>query len=292
MDVCRNKNAPHNAQVHSGRHAARFVSGVPKRRAHHEDDREMLRTGICAGVGFYQDKNDEPFPHCLPRACRLLWRAMKNLFLLLLVGLISAPSLLADWVLLQNSTTDGKTDELKIQIKGGLSRLDAGKDMTMISGEDGIVMLMHAQKMQMKLDPDKMKGLLALAGAALGGDKPADKPKASGQKEKVGEYECEIYTWSGRMGSGKFWIAPDFKGYQELAAAQDKMMQAMGNPAASFAPQAGDFPGMVIKSEMTVMGKSNTTELVSAKEQDVDAAVFTVPEGYNEMKMPGLPVGK
>lgn len=211
----------------------------------------------------------------------------------LLAVLLAAPSLLADWVVVQKSTTDGKTEEIQIQIKGDKTRLDAGEQMTMISGEGGIVMLMHAQKMMMKLDPEKMKGMMALAGAALGGgDKPAAKPVATGQKEKVGEYDCEVYTWSGPMGSGKFWIASDFKGYKELAAAQDKMMQAMGNPAASFAPQAGDFPGMVIKSEMTVMGKANTSELVSAKEEDVADTAFVIPEGYNEMKMPGLPGGK
>ncbi|HCN27372.1 MAG TPA: hypothetical protein DIT64_00985 [Verrucomicrobiales bacterium] len=220
---------------------------------------------------------------------------MKAILFSLLAGLLAVPSAFADWIMIQKSTTDGQVQEVKIQIKGDKTRLDAGKQMTLIAnGGDsgGIVMIMHAQKMKMKLDPEKMKSMMAMAAPALGGDKPAAKPAATGQKEKVGDYECEIYSWSGPIGSGKFWVAADFKGYKEMAAAHDKMMQAMGNPAAAFAPQAADFPGMVIKSEMTVMGKSNISELVSAKEENVDDSVFTIPEDYNEMKIPGLPAGK
>jgi hypothetical protein len=91
------------------------------------------------------------------------------------------------------------------------------------------------------------------------------------------------------LGSGKFWVAKDFPGFAELNAVQDKLMKAMGNPAASFAPQNSDFPGMVVKSEMNVMGKSVLSELVSVAKDPVDEAIFKAPEGYQEMKMPTLP---
>jgi hypothetical protein len=54
-------------------------------------------------------------------------------------------------------------------------------------------------------------------------------------------------------------------------------------------PQASDFDGMVVKSEMTMMGKSVTTLLVSAKEETLNANEFVPPAGYEEMKMPGAP---
>lgn len=150
-------------------------------------------------------------------------------------------------------------------------------------------MFMHAQKMMMKMNGDSMKGIMALAGQMLGKSEAPAKPVATGKMEKVGEYETEIYTWSGQLGSGKFWVAKDFKGFAELNAVQDKLMKALGNPAASFAPQNSDFPGMVVKSEMSVMGKTALSELVSVNTQDVDEAVFKAPEGYQEMKMPALP---
>jgi hypothetical protein len=205
-----------------------------------------------------------------------------------------ATSACADWVLVQKATADDKTEEILIRIKDEQTRLDVGKEMSVIAGSaDGqMTMLMHPQKMLMRLSADTLKGVMALAGAAFGADQAAAKPVATGMKEKIGEYDCEVFTWSGKMGSGKFWVARDFPGHQALNAAQDKLMKAMGNPASAFAPQAGDFPGMVIKSEMQVMGKSSVSELVSAKEEAVDAAIFVLPTDYQEMKMPGLPGGK
>lgn len=213
----------------------------------------------------------------------------------LIAGLcLLATSVCADWVVVQKATAEGKTEEILIRIKGEQTRLDAGKEMSIIAGAaDGqMTMLMHQQKMMMRLNADTLKGVMALAGAAFGADQAVAKPVATGMKEKVGAYDCEVFTWTGKMGTGKFWVASDFPGYQALNAAQDKLMKAMGNPASAFAPQASDFPGMVIKSEMQVMGKSNISELVSAKEEDVDAAIFTLPTDYQEMKMPGLPGGK
>jgi hypothetical protein len=58
---------------------------------------------------------------------------------------------------------------------------------------------------------------------------------------------------------------------------------------AGMAPQASDFDGMVVKSEMTMMGKKVTTLLVSAKEQEVDSKEFIPPQEYNPMTMPVIP---
>lgn len=213
----------------------------------------------------------------------------------LIAGLcLLATSVCADWVVVQKATAEGKTEEILVRIKGEQTRLDAGKEMSIIAGgADGqMTMLMHQQKMMMRLNADTLKSVMALAGAAFGADQAVAKPVATGAKEKIGEYDCEVFTWSGKMGTGKFWVARDFPGYQALNAAQDKLMKAMGNPASAFSPQASDFPGMVIKSEMQVMGKSSVSELVSAKEEEVEAAIFTLPTDYQEMKMPALPGGK
>ena len=63
---------------------------------------------------------------------------------------------------------------------------------------------------------------------------------------------------------------------------QRQAWQGDGSSMAGLAPQASDFNGMVVKSEITMMGKSVTLSLVSAKE-------FVAPEGYNEMKLPVMP---
>jgi hypothetical protein len=211
----------------------------------------------------------------------------------LLVLLLTATCASADWVIVQKTTTEGQDKETVTRIKGEQARVDVGAEMSVIAGADGMVVLMHAQKMLMKMDLAKMRTALEMAAKAAGplGNQPAAKPVATGQKEKVGEWEAEIYTWEGQIGKGRFWVAKDFPKFAEINAINDKLGKTMGNTMAGLAPQAADFNGMVVKSEMTMMGKNVSTLLVSAMEQEVDAKEFTAPAGYNEMKMPMLPGG-
>lgn len=214
---------------------------------------------------------------------------MKAIFHVLFISLLAYTTAHADWVVVQKSTTEGQASESTLQIKGDHTRMDQGKEMSVIAdGAKGTsVMLMHAQKAMVKMDAESIKKLMAQAGGALGGNQPAAAPTATGQKEKVGEYDCEIYTWTGALGTGKFWIAKDFPNYKDLNTAQDNLMNAMGNPAAALVPKNSDFPGMAVKSELQIMGKTVTSELVSAKQEPVDEAVFVIPTDYQEMKVPG-----
>ncbi len=205
--------------------------------------------------------------------------------------LLTAMPASADWVLIQKTTADGQEKEMVTKIKGEQARVDMGAQMSVIVGAEGMTMLMHTQKMLMKMDVATMKAAMEMAAkAAAPLDKqPAAKPVATGQKEKVGEWETEIFTWEGPVGKGRFWVAKDFPKFAEINAVSDKLGKAVGNSMSGLAPQAADFNGMVVKSEVTMTGKSMTTLLVSAKEQEVDAKEFAAPEGYTEMKMPAMP---
>lgn len=213
---------------------------------------------------------------------------MKKAALILLVSLLSLHTSFADWIIIQKTTTDGQDQNITIKVKADKARIDVGDQMSLISDSavGDMMMFMHSQKMMMKMNGDSMKSLMALAGQVAGNDAPS-KPVATEQTEKVGDYDTVIYTWTGKMGAGKFWVAKDFPDFKALNEMQDKMMKALGNPAAAFAPQSSDFPGMVVKSEMEMMGKKSVTLLISAKPDPVDESVFKAPDGYQEMKMPG-----
>lgn len=218
---------------------------------------------------------------------------MKTFARSLIFLLFTATFASADWVIVQKTTTEGQEKETVTKIKGEQARVDVDKQMSVIVGAEGMMMLMHSQKIMMKMDLATMKSALE---AAAKTSAPLDKeqkskPVATGQKEKVGEWEAEIYTWEGPLGKGRFWVVKEFPKFAEIAAVNDKLGKAMGSAMAGLAPQATDFNGMVVKSDMTMMGKSMTTLLVSAKEQDVDVKEFAAPEGYNEMKMPVMPAG-
>lgn len=217
---------------------------------------------------------------------------MKKLAPLLAV-LFCLSSARADWVIVQKTTRDGGETAMTLKIKGDQARVDMGDAMSALMGAEGMTMIMHQQRVMMKMDAATVKQTMEAA-AKLGGVQgggPTAKPVATGQTEKVGEWDAEIYTWEGTMGKGRFWVAKNFPKFAEINAVSDKMGKAMGSPMSGMAPQASDFPGMVVKSEMTMMGKTIVTKLVSATEQDIDAKEFAAPEGYQEMKMPSLPGG-
>ncbi len=219
---------------------------------------------------------------------------MKTLVRFLTLILAVQPCL-ADWVIVQKVTTAGVPREMTIKVKGAKARADVGREMSMILDSDaaGVTMLMHQQKAIMKMDAAMLKSAMEMAGKMLGdkAESGGSKLTPTGQKEKVGEWEAEIVKWEGKAGSGKFWVAKDFPGFKEINAINDKMQKAMSNPMAAAFPKSEEFDGMVVKSEMTVLGQTAVSELVSAKKQDVDAKEFEAPEGYQQLALPGLPGG-
>lgn len=196
----------------------------------------------------------------------------------------------ADWVMVQKSAVDGQVKDTTTKIKGEQARVDVAGEMSVLLDASGMTMLMHAQKVMMKADLATMKALVESAKKTTGGAAATTaKPVATGQKEKVGGWDAEIFTWEGPLGKGRFWVSKDIPKYAELNAVSDKLGKAMGSTMAGMAPQATDFDGMVVKSEMTLMGKTVVTTLESVKEQALEATEFTAPEGYTEMKMPTPP---
>lgn len=171
--------------------------------------------------------------------------------------------------------------------------MDAGKEMSMVMDGDqgGATMILHSQKKIMVMDAAKLKVFGEMASRfGGGGAAPADqKLQPTGQKEKIGEWDCEVYTWKGPMGEVKLWVAPDFPNFKEILAAQEKLTKAVSSAMAAGMPKATDIPGMVIKTESKIMGQVSTTELVSAKEQDVPDSTFDLPKDYGEMALPNLP---
>jgi hypothetical protein len=162
----------------------------------------------------------------------------------------------------------------------------------LLNGNDGgAQMFIHDTRTVVRMDPEMIKGMGALAGKITGGDAEPPRIKTTGEKVKVGQWDTEVYTWEGKMGNGRFYVAKNFPKFGDLNKAMDKLSKAMANPMSRMFPNNTDFPGMVVKSEMKMMGQVTTSELVSANEQSVSPDDFKAPEGYTEQKMPGMPGG-
>ena len=181
-----------------------------------------------------------------------------------------------------------------MKVKGDNARMDmpsplGGNVTTLMNFKSGdMITLLHQQKMAMKMNLSEVKKQQEAGQKALGVDpSKLEKPKTTGQKEKVGEYDTEIFEMNQGNLQAKLWIAKDFPNAQAIKDQMAKLSSSMGG--AGFDPAKVDVPGMVVKSEVnTPVGKMIIT-LVSAKEQAVDDKEFIKPEGYQEMQMPKLP---
>jgi len=180
------------------------------------------------------------------------------------------------------------------KVKGDQARMDmpsplGGNVTTLMNFKSGeMVTLMHQQKIAMKMNIAALKKQQEAGQKAFGVDpSKMEKPKATGQKEKVGDYDTEVFEMKQGTLEAKLWIAKDFPNAQSIKDQMAKLSSSMGG--AGFDPSKLDVPGMVMRSEVnTPVGKMTIT-LVKAKEEAVDEKEFIKPEGYQEMQMPTLP---
>jgi len=211
------------------------------------------------------------------------------------IALLAAASLgHADLILVQKTEGGGQSGEQTIKIKGDKARSDLAQPISTITdGATGeMVTLMHQGKTFLKVSPEQTKAMMEQLQKTLNtGATPTLTP--TGKKEKVGEYECDIFTVNVGSMVVTYWLAPTFPNYQSVLAQLDKFQSgAATTMGKGMMPDLKTFPGMVIKTEMNVPGKKGTpkivTTLVSAKEENVDPSVFNIPANYKEVNSPML----
>ncbi len=214
---------------------------------------------------------------------------MKHLPCLALLLLISALAR-ADVVVEQKMESAAMNGNMVMKIKGDQARMDmpspAGEVtviMNVTSGE--MTTLMHAQKMSMKMNINALKQQTEAMQKQSGFDpSKMEKPKATGVTEKVGDWTAEVYEFSLGSSTGKLWVAKDFPNAQSI---KDQMKKLSAANSSGFDPSKLDVPGMVVKTQMTTPVGAMTTTLVKAVEAPVADSEFTLPTGYQEMKIPG-----
>ena len=191
----------------------------------------------------------------------------------------------ADLVIVQKVEGGGQTADQTMKIKGDKARCDLAPQVSMIvdgaTGES--ITLMHTPRTFLKVSAEQTKAMLEQLQQKRPQNEPA-KPQPTGKKEKIGEYECEIFTANLGLVTVTYWIAKDYPNYQAVLDQLDKFqsgsISAMGKGAM---PPIKDFPGMIMKTETDLSGKKTVQTLVSVKEENVDPAIFKVPNGYREV---------
>ena len=196
----------------------------------------------------------------------------------------------ADVVVVQTLDSAMMKGEMVMKVKGDKVRTDmpAGMmgSMTVLmdvkAGES--VTLMHGPKMMLRM---KTGDALAAAAAAVDSAK-IQKPKATGQKEKVGTWDTEIFEAETGIGPARMWVAKDFPNYAAIQKELKRISEAT-TKGKTFDPSNFDLGGMVVKSEMSSPVGKIVSTLVRAETKDLDAKEFEVPQGYTEQKLPAIP---
>ena len=220
--------------------------------------------------------------------------------ILILSGLaFSLAAARADLVIQQKIEGAMMNGTVTVKVKGNQVRTDIpsspqGSMSTILDLNSGDqVMLMHQEKMAMKIPGARVKQMaenMRKERADAGTNGPPAKFTDTGKTEQVGEYNAEIYTWSGPDGEKQtVWVAKNFPDYSKIKTDMDKLEESpMAKISRGSAPDASTLPGMVVKTQTEMNGQKVTSTLVSAKEQTVDASVFETPKDYHEMTAPAV----
>jgi hypothetical protein len=185
-----------------------------------------------------------------------------------------------------NITTKLKDGRMRADMTGPLGAMSSIMEST---GDS--VQLIHGQKMAMKTSAAQIKQAIEtgkkLAGGTTDAEAAKTAPKATGEKEKVGDYECEIYTWSGGGTTSRFWIALNHPKAAQLKTAEEQMRKGT-NSFAGAGPDVSKLPGPALKTENTIANMKTVVTILSIKEEPVPASDFEVPKDYQTMDMSQL----
>jgi hypothetical protein len=197
----------------------------------------------------------------------------------------------ADWVMenqIENpsrrkivATVKSKGDKFRVDVAEG----PQGAVSTILDTAAGeIVQLAHDRKEARKTSSEKLKQRLGEMRKNAPSASIAVLPKPTGEKEKIGDWECAIYAWENDTTSAKLWLATNIPKAGEIKAMMEKLNSG-GFGGAQSGPDTAALPGVVVKTESITGAGKSTMSVVSIKEQDVKDSEFDVPADY-EVKTP------
>jgi hypothetical protein len=193
----------------------------------------------------------------------------------------------ADYIVKQTIENAGQSQEVTLKLKDTKLRIDTTPQTSAIidskTGETTV--LVHPQKMYMKVGSEQIKAQAEAMKGVIGGDqKTPPELKASGKKETINGFQTEEYTTQTAGMPTTVFIDKTFPNYQKLVAAIYNAQSGPGMEifrSTSVAPEK--YPGMPIRTIIEVQGQKMVTTLTSAQETPVPDSDFAVPADYKEL---------
>jgi Domain of unknown function (DUF4412) len=219
---------------------------------------------------------------------RWLANGMRILLALLLFAFTVLNSARADLTITQKVEGTGQDREATVKIKGDKERIDsAGNPSQIIDGKSGdMINLQNDSKTYVKISAEQIKAA-AEAINKFGGDQKS-KPKLtpSGKKEKINGYDTAEYLYETPQFKVSFWVATNYPGATEILKEMQVPMSGAWKQSSMGMPEYTDFPGLPIRTVISMQGNSMTTTITSIKKDPVNAGEFEIPKGFQEMKAP------
>jgi Domain of unknown function (DUF4412) len=181
-----------------------------------------------------------------------------------------------------------KNNKLRVDIASRAGPVSSIMDMD--TGES--FTLMHGQKLFTKLDSAKTKEAIEALKKKAGREATGEvvKSEATGKKERVGEFNTEVFTWKGANGTQTMWVTKDLPNYAKVKEQFDRLSKSpVAAAQKGIAPDMTVLPGVVVKTELETSGQKFTSTVLSVKEEEINPALFEVPSDYRDSAMRGKP---
>lgn len=199
----------------------------------------------------------------------------------------------ADWTITQKVEGGLNSSQMTLKIKGDQARLDLTPGVAVLTdlNTGDSTTLNNGARIYMKIPGTESAKLRESAlGLKEGAGIETPKLTPANKKEKIGDYDCEVFTWN--IGELKVtdWIATKYPNFAPLLAVLARFQNAGPAKAAQpLMPPLESFPGMVVKREMNHRNTITTTTLISAKEGPIDGKLFEIPADYKAQPALQLP---
>lgn len=213
-----------------------------------------------------------------------------SLFFLTILGALSAR---ADLTVVQSIEASGSTNRVTTKIKGERARIEVNPESSMIvdtkTGE--VITLIPKNKSVLRLSAERARNFRDKARMLLqdNDNSPLEiaTPKPTGKKEKINGYEAEEYVAETPKYRATYWVAKSYPDYKSILS-QLKLLQNGAFAAARRPmPDYYDFPGLPIRTKITLQGKPEaTTTIVSTSQTPIADSEFTIPADYAEIHLP------
>ena len=213
----------------------------------------------------------------------------------------------ADLTIVQKVERAGSATNMNIKLKGDKVRIEASPQVTtIIDGKTGeVTNLMNDQKTVVRISGEKTKAVTNMINRFDVKKEGAGKVKLTptGQKETVNGYETEQYTYDGPDFKATYWIASNYPDGAAILAQLKSIKSEFWDAANPGGPDLRDFPGLPIRTRMTTTKQSQptkpggtalggateiTTTIISANQNPISDAEFTVPSEFKETKLPDI----